>query len=685
MNDAGEPGALRRLADRIVGAVKDSGSGMEDAEPAIKAFNEVAQPMARGYELLTGGSSDKKQEGWLRRIHASLTGFRKEEGVFAKIAGKRLKAIEEKPVAQAGGDNTGMLGGLLGGLLGKIPGIGTLAAGAGGMLGRAGGALAGAGRSLLGRGALRRIPIIGALFGGIGAASDVYDSESDSTLSRREKDQRGGKAIGGFAGSMGGMLAGAKLGAMVGAFAGPVGAAIGGAVGGAAGLFFGDQAGQIVGTTVGGWVSDLRDADIPGKISAAWMATVEAVSSAWDTAVSGFSSASDKVEKVWGEFVASARAGWDSITGLFAQAYEGLKKLPVIGAVAATAVDKAVDLGGKAVEGAKAGAAYVAENTTVGRGVAKAWDGAKAAGNWVLGQTSQSFESGKGGAGTVSSGKGDFGGASYGTYQLSSSQGTLQKFLGGTKYGREFEGLKPGTPEFDAKWKAVAQTDSGFADAQHQFIKDTHYDPAMAGLKDAGLDLSKRGAAVQDALWSTSVQFGAGSAKRGTGAVGMFRKALAGRDVEKMSDQEVVTAIQDYKIENNDKLFANSSGDVRAGTAKRAKAEKTRLIALAGEPNAIASGAPVQAGQPATSVAAASTLPSPPAAPATPVVATVSAPAAPAAPALPAVAEAQPVAVPLATSGSARKSVTVVSPPAEVGQDIRERGIAHIATGGLSA
>ena len=33
--------------------------------------------------------------------------------------------------------------------------------------------------------------------------------------------------------------------------------------------------------------------------------------------------------------------------------------------------------------------------------------------DWVLGQTSKMFESGKGGAGTVSSGKGDFGGVKW--------------------------------------------------------------------------------------------------------------------------------------------------------------------------------------------------------------------------------------------------------------------------------
>jgi len=204
------------------------------------------------------------------------------------------------------------------------------------------------------------------------------------------------------------------------------------------------------------------------------------------------------------------------------------------------------------------------------------------AGNWVPGQTSREFESGNGGPGTVSSGRGDHGGASYGTYQLSSRQGTLQEFLKSSGYDQQFAGLRPGSSEFNARWKEVAISDSRFGDAQHAFIQKTHYDPAMAGLKQAGIDFSDRGPAVQDAVWSTATQFGAGNAQRG--AIGMIQRALSGKDVAAMSDREIVTAIQDYKIAHNDRLFASSSAEVRAGTANRAVLEKERLVSLADQP-----------------------------------------------------------------------------------------------------
>ncbi|EAA8371766.1 hypothetical protein BHM08_20935 [Salmonella enterica] len=48
---------------------------------------------------------------------------------------------------------------------------------------------------------------------------------------------------------------------------------------------------------------------------------------------------------------------------------------------------------------------------------------------WVLGTTSEHYESGGRGPGVVSSGRGDHGGASYGCYQLSSKPGVVQDYI----------------------------------------------------------------------------------------------------------------------------------------------------------------------------------------------------------------------------------------------------------------
>ncbi|MFN9550895.1 MAG: hypothetical protein ACK56Q_11515, partial [Pirellulaceae bacterium] len=73
-----------------------------------------------------------------------------------------------------------------------------------------------------------------------------------------------------------------------------------------------------------------------------------------------------------------------------------------------------------------------------------------------LGKLSEKYESGGRGPATVSSGVGDPGGVSYGTYQLASKIGRADEFVR-EFYPKEFDGLKGGTPEFTARWKRLAE------------------------------------------------------------------------------------------------------------------------------------------------------------------------------------------------------------------------------------
>lgn len=123
----------------------------------------------------------------------------------------------------------------------------------------------------------------------------------------------------------------------------------------------------------------------------------------------------------------------------------------------------------------------------------------------MIGDKVAVFESGNRGTSAISSGKGDPGGASYGKYQLASNTGTLAKFLTMSGYDYAFMDLKPGTPEFNAKWKEMAQ-DQSFKDAEQRFMIKTHYEPLLAKVDNLGLPLSNP--AVQEALFSMSVQHG---------------------------------------------------------------------------------------------------------------------------------------------------------------------------------
>ncbi|WP_024890161.1 peptidoglycan-binding domain-containing protein [Luteimonas huabeiensis] len=197
---------------------------------------------------------------------------------------------------------------------------------------------------------------------------------------------------------------------------------------------------------------------------------------------------------------------------------------------------------------------------------------------WHLGMTSARYETGGRGAGTISSGRGDHGGASYGTYQLSSRMGTLQEFLDQSPYGARFQGLTPTSDAFDARWRELARTDPQFAQAQHDFIKSTHYDVQVRALSQGGLDLGDRGPAVQDALWSTAVQY------RDL-TPGIFRNGLRDKfgesyDLASLSDRQIVEAVQDYKHENTQRLF-RSSPQLWDALRERALAEKADLIELA--------------------------------------------------------------------------------------------------------
>lgn len=199
---------------------------------------------------------------------------------------------------------------------------------------------------------------------------------------------------------------------------------------------------------------------------------------------------------------------------------------------------------------------------------------------WTLGQTSEEFESAGNGVGTINDylnkASNDPGGASYGLYQfasyLPSSMGNgklrekrrpspVEQFVSQSRFKSKFSGLTPATTEFDATWKSIASTyGTDFQLEQHEFTKRTYYDPVIAKLKAKGINLTDNGPAVQDAIWSTSVQFWHGR------TISLVSDALT--DKKTISDKDFVNAVYDLKL-------------TRFGsTATRVKKEKTKLLAL---------------------------------------------------------------------------------------------------------
>ena len=210
---------------------------------------------------------------------------------------------------------------------------------------------------------------------------------------------------------------------------------------------------------------------------------------------------------------------------------------------------------------------------------------------WELGQTSEKYESGGKGPGTINAynggAGGDLGGASYGTYQLASylpavmSTGKARpsaknspviQFLNNSKFKDKFAGLEPATTAFDAKWVEIATTfKNDFKKEQHDYIQKKYYDVAMANLQRQGLDMTKYGPAVQDLIWSGAVQFGPANTRA-------FTEAL--RDKSTLTDKDIVTLVSEWKINNVNTLFKSSSESIRAGVKSRYQSEKTALLNL---------------------------------------------------------------------------------------------------------
>lgn len=176
-----------------------------------------------------------------------------------------------------------------------------------------------------------------------------------------------------------------------------------------------------------------------------------------------------------------------------------------------------------------------------------------------LGALSERYESGGRGPGTVSSGAGDPGGVSYGTYQLASRTGTMAAFLSGE--GQPWAGelpIHPGSPGFTAAWKAIAAREpERFGAAQHAFIERTHYRPVVAAVLAAtGLDCDSRAQGVRDAVWSCAVQHGKAS------------KIVS--DAVRAADQVAGRGAASY-----DRLLVNAIYDVRCAYV-RALRDKAR-------------------------------------------------------------------------------------------------------------
>ncbi len=680
-------GVGRRVAETVSSVTRDN----VQVDPTLQAVGEVAQPVAAGYTALSGAlpGGRKREERWYRRIFGELRAFRKEETAFSKATARTLKDIEKKPDAQGGGSSS---------FLTMIPAFIPV------MLGL-----------------LKKVPVLGGLIAGAGNLFDIFSSETDDSLTRGEKDVKTGKGVGGLAGTLGGMWAGAKLGAAVGALGGPIGIAIGGVVGGAAGMFFGDKAGQVVGETVGGWVADLRNADIAGMITQKWESATTWISNGWDAGMASFTTkwneVADGVSTKWGDLTKGLQGKWDTLMGdlkglwgnvtkAAGEAFDWVKdkgdqantwveeKTGInVKETAGKAADAVKDAGsaaneyvrektgidlketaGKAVDAAKEGAAWAGDKASS----AASWVGDKITGRSGTNKDALIAEMGRSGITdpkeqAMFMAQMDHESGGFKTYEenLNYSASGLRKTFG--KYFKT-----------DAEAQAAARNP--------EMIANKVYGGRMGNV-DPGDGYKFRG---RGAIQLT----GRDNYKRAGEALGL--DLVNNPDLAKDPENAAKIAAWYWKSRNVGE--AARAGNVEAATRKingglngiddrRSKYEKYVAQANAGafgggEPASVALVAP-QSVQNTTPVDVGDAIQSPVASPVLMAAApaqTASAPAVipPSVPAPPAIAEAPKIPAPLGT-GDGGKPTQVNVPPPDAGQDVRDRRIAHIVTGGYAS
>jgi hypothetical protein len=172
------------------------------------------------------------------------------------------------------------------------------------------------------------------------------------------------------------------------------------------------------------------------------------------------------------------------------------------------------------------------------------------------------------------------GGTSYGKYQIATKTGTMDKFMQHLKQSNPeaFERLTAAGPAdsgkdgaFAKEWKKLSG-EGKLASAEHDFIKKTHYDVGVGKVKDKNLqDMIGKSKALQEVMFSTSVQHGGG------GAGSIFNKSYK----EGMSEQDLIKAIY---AERGTK-FGSSTAAVQSSVQSRFAQEQQLALGLVGTPS----------------------------------------------------------------------------------------------------
>lgn len=215
-------------------------------------------------------------------------------------------------------------------------------------------------------------------------------------------------------------------------------------------------------------------------------------------------------------------------------------------------------------------------SATIDDGVIPSGTETVTAGDWI-GKYVEQNESGTHGSSMVSSGAGDAGGVSFGTYQFPSygkakaeSSSELYKFW--TKYyGNSHPDVVPGnnTAFIDA-WKSEARSNPDqFHSNEHSYVGSKYYVPQKNQLRGI-LDPDSHSRSAQEMVWSSSVQYGPNTS--------VIKKALNSDNSQTMGVKALVNKVQDYKVNSVGSYFSNSSAAVQAGVTNRHNVTERNIL-----------------------------------------------------------------------------------------------------------
>lgn len=274
---------LTGAVNRLSGVV----SATENIDPTVNAMKEVSDvisPLGRGLTNMFGRSAERKKERWYDRIWKALKD-------------NKPKSSTQSGAAGGGAGFFGTLGGLLGGGgLGKI-----------GNLFKIGGLakiLAGGGKLL------RKLPILGALLSGGSALWSLFGGDDDPNASPEENRKRQYHNTGSAVGMGVGGIAGAALGSLLDPILGPFGTIIGG--------YLGAVIGDKLGAAFGDWTKSLVDAGVPQQMLQMWKESTAFISAAFDSlatdAKKSWSAITKNVEEWWTKIESAVGSISDAIS-----------------------------------------------------------------------------------------------------------------------------------------------------------------------------------------------------------------------------------------------------------------------------------------------------------------------------------------------------------------------------------